>query len=537
MADETWYLKRTSDIHRKALGQFFTPQPVAEFMVRWVLGSGHARIFDPAFGLGAFHRAAVRAGCERFEGSEIDPEILQAWRSQQRTDGAIVANEDYLTSWGRQHTNVVCNPPYMRFQRFVNRSEVLASFSRELNLKLSGYTNTASAFLLKSLAELDGAGRLAYLMPLEFMNAGYGAAVKEQLLASGRLRAVVSLRCEQEVFPGVITSAGILLCDAACPSREVDFHAINALDALEGVLDRRPVTRVRAGSLAPGDKWLSYLSANRRAIRRATTVRISQYGHFSRGIATGANEFFVLRPSRAAALGLRSTETVPCIARSKQVNGPLFDDSALDSLLKRDAPVLLMKLDTEPSACALRYVREGEAQGFHKRYLTRTRRPWYRTEFRKTSPLLMGVFSRGGYKVVRNHTSALNLTCFHGFQPNLFGAGFLDQLFLYLASAIGRETLSLSMRRYGDSLDKFEPNDLNVALAPGPAAFQRLGTQDLARALAVTRDRGEAPDWINSFFAEIQDGDQSVPPVQAPIAGALSVAERPMTTHGRVSVP
>ena len=93
------------------------------------------------------------------------------------------------------------------------------------------------------------------------------------------------------------------------------------------------------------------------------------------------------------------------------------------------------------------------------------------------------------------------------------------------------------MRRYGDSLDKFEPNDLNVALAPGPAAFQRLGTQDLARALAVTRDQGEVPDWINSFFAEIQDGDQSVPPVQAPSARATSVAERPMTTHGRVSAP
>ena len=537
MTDEIRYLKRTSDIHRKALGQFFTPQPVADFMVRWVLGSGHSRIFDPAFGLGAFHKAAALAGCKRFEGSEIDPEILQVWRSLQRTDGAIVANEDYLTSWGQRHTNVVCNPPYMRFQRFVNRSEVLASFGRELNLKLSGYTNTASAFLLKSLAELDGTGRLAYLMPLEFLNAGYGAAVKEQLLASGRLRAVVSLRCEQEVFPEVITSAGILLCDAACPSREVDFHVVNALDALEGVLDQRPVTRIRAASLAPRDKWLSYLSANRRPVRRANTVTISQYGHFSRGIATGANEFFVLRPSRAADLGLRSTETVPCITRSQQVNGPLFDDSTLDSLLKRDAPVLLLKLDTEPSPCALSYLREGEAQGFHRRYLTRTRRPWYRTESRRTSPLLMGVFSRGGYKVVRNHTRALNLTCFHGFQPSLFGAGFLDQLFLYLASAIGRETLSLSMRRYGDLLDKFEPNDLNAARAPGPAAFQRLGARDLARALAVTRERGEAPDWINSFFAEMRGGDPTVPPVGDPGAEGLTVARRSMAPHGRVPGP
>ncbi len=504
MTDEIRYRERTSESHRKALGQFFTPPPVADFMVRWVLGSGRSCIFDPAFGLGAFHQAAMRAGCESFAGSEIDPEILRAWRAGNGTDGIRVANEDYLTKWGRQHTNVVCNPPYMRFQRFVNRNEVLASFSREMNRKLSGYTNTASAFLLKSLAELDGAGRLAYLMPLEFLNAGYGTVVKEQLLSMGRLRAVISLRCEQEVFPEVVTSAGILLCDAARPSQDVDFHVVRTLDALDGVLDRHPVTRVRARNLAPGDKWLSFLNARRRPVRRADTVTISHYGHFSRGIATGANEFFVLRPSRAADLGLRSTETVPCITRSQQVGGPLFDHAALDSLLKGDAPVLLLKLGAEPSAGALRYLREGEAQGFHRRYLTRTRRPWYRTESRRISPLLMGVFSRGGYKIVRNHAGALNLTCFHGFQPNLFGAGFLDPLFLYLASAIGRETLSLSMRRYGDLLDKFEPGDLNAARAPGPAVLQRLGARDLSRALAVTRERGETPDWINSFFAEMQ---------------------------------
>ena len=504
MTDECRYLERTSAAHRKALGQVFTPPPVADFMVRWVRGSGKSAIFDPAFGLGAFHRAAARAGCRRFEGTEVDPVIVEAWRSGPGADDATVEVEDYLLSWGRQRTNVVCNPPYMRFQRFLKRREVVTAFERELKMKLSGYTNTASAFLLKSLAELDGKGRLAYLMPLEFLNAGYGAAVKARLLDAGRLRAIISLQCEQEVFPGVITSAGIVLCDAARPSSQVDFHIVRTLHALDGVLDQVPRNRIPAERLKPEDKWLPCFRSGRTTVRRDGAVPLSHYGHFSRGIATGANEFFVLRPSHAAALGLRTTETAACLTRSRQVSGPVFDGSDLRELLQQDAPVLLLKLDRDPSPRARAYLREGETHSFHERYLTRSRRPWYRTESRQISPLLLGVFSRGGYKIVRNLSTALNLTCFHGFRPNLFGAGFLDHLFLYLASTPGREALSLSVRRYGDGLDKFEPNDLDSAPVPAPDALSRLGARDLRQALVETREQGEPPEWIHSFFDELQ---------------------------------
>ena len=51
-------------------------------------------------------------------------------------------------SWGCEHQSIVCNPPYMRFQHFRNRDAVLNAFSENLGLRLSGYTNTASAFLI-----------------------------------------------------------------------------------------------------------------------------------------------------------------------------------------------------------------------------------------------------------------------------------------------------------------------------------------------------------------------------------------------------
>ena len=215
--DSAAYLEQVGPQHRKRLGQFFTPPAIADFMVEWALGSSSASLYDPAFGLGALLQPPIGYEGVEVAASEVDPAILRFWTNATGRDASFIANEDYLLSWGRQRENIVCNPPYMRFQNFRNRDAVLNAFSQNLGLRLSGYTNTASAFLIKSLSEIGNAGRLAYLMPLEFLNTGYGKLVKAKLIDGGHLAAIISLDRERDVFPDVITSVGIILYDAgAC---------------------------------------------------------------------------------------------------------------------------------------------------------------------------------------------------------------------------------------------------------------------------------------------------------------------------------
>ena len=112
----------------------------------------------------------------------------------------------------------------------------------------------------------------------------------------------------------------------------------------------------------------------------------------------------------------------------------------------------------------------------------------------------MGVFSRSGYKIIRNYSSAVNLTCFHGFQPNLMGLQYLDHLFLYLSSNAGREIVSMSSRRYGDGLNKFEPNDLNTAFVPIPQVFDSISPRDVSSALEHLIDTASLPEYVESWF-------------------------------------
>ncbi len=505
------YLSKVGEEHRKSFGQFFTDPRIASFMADWVAGSGQPGLHDPCFGLGAFH-AALKKPCRgALTGSEIDPGVLSFGKRSADLLAVDVTRQDYLLSWGGRYGNILCNPPYMRFQHFRNRKQVAAKFEQHLGLKLSGYTNTASAFLLKSLSELVPGGRLAYVMPLEFLNTGYGKAVKERLIDGGHLAAILKLSCEREAFPDATTSVGIILYDSSAFHSDVQFFNVRNLDELDDVLEGESSAIVEHTDLMPGAKWLPFFQGKAPLTKSSLMVPLEFYGRFTRGIATGANAFFSLRPSRAREVGLSLSELAPCVTKSAQIRSPFLTEAAFGELVDRDEPIYLFSPKGALSPQAARYVHDGEIRRLHERFLTSKRNPWYKTESRFPAPLLVGVFSRGGYKVVQNRAKVLTLTCFHGFHPNLFGNRYTDKLFLYLLSDAGREIVSFSVREYGDSLHKFEPNDLNAALAPSPEWLDKMDDHEVARSLDHVGTDGVLPDWANAMFAELMPDSRATP--------------------------
>ena len=501
--DSKSYLEKVGVEHRKHFGQFFTPPAVARFMTQWALGAGGKSLYDPGFGLGALLEPLAGRSHVDFTASEIDANVLHFWERATGCSPSFVANEDYLLSWGDRHDNIVCNPPYMRFQKFHNRDAALNSFAENLGLQLSGYTNTASAFLVKSLSELDNAGRLAYIMPLEFLNTGYGKVIKNELIRAGHLSAIISLDCEKDIVPDAITSVGIILYDAGVSHHAVNFHSVSSVNDLENILDANPVSRVLLSDLNPDHKWMSYFEQDRKPTKTTDMVKLDYYGRFSRGIATGANAFFTLRPSQARQWGLDHSECIPCITRSSQVRRAVFSPADYTALFKADAPVLLFTANGRLSPAAEGYVEFGEANDYHQRFITRTRTPWYKTEARDPAPMFLGVFARGDYKIIRNWSNAVSLSCFHGFRPNQYGRQYINHLFLYLASPAGRKIVAASMRRYGNALGKFEPNDANEAYVPTPAVFAELTDGVIWDALKFVNQNGRTPEYINALFADL----------------------------------
>lgn len=493
-APEDEYLAIADRERRGSLGQHFTPWQIASFMAAWV-GHGRQRLslLDPAIGVGVFARALAQY-CEskniNLVGYDIDRAVLRAadaslgageWSS------LTIRNEDFLLSpWEEQYDAILCNPPYLRFQQFLQRDQVHEAFQRQLGASPSGLSNIYGLFIAKAQRHLALGGRASFIVPTEFLNANYGRDVKADLLTNRQLRYILEL--PEGVFPGVLTTACILLFAREGLAESVGFISVQSEAELLAVQEALSRGEVPAGcrvigysNLNPKSKWGGLFQQEAVAPLPADMTRVGHFGRFSRGIATGHNEFFVLSESQRLAAELPSDSVVPIVSRAADIGGGVFTISDWERLLSQGKKVWLFA-PKELSPLVEAYVAKGEELGVRDRYLCKTRPRWYCPENRDPAALWATVFHRTGLRLVRNAAAVRNLTTFHGFYPNSIGRTVLDAFRLFLMSDLGTETLKAEQRKYGGGLLKFEPNDLNSVHVP---RFDRWGASDLARASAI----------------------------------------------------
>ncbi len=475
---EDAYTASVAETHRKSLGQFFTPAHVAEFMAGWVVNNPACRsVLDPAIGLGIFFRAILklhpRADYE-FVGYDVDPTILKAAESLFKTlDDSNVRfiNKDYLfNGWSQKYDGIICNPPYFKFQDYVNRAAGLEEFKSRLGINLSGFTNSYSMFILKSVSQLSPGGRAAYLVPFEFLNADYGTIIKKYLLESKALRYIILFNSNETVFSNALTTSCILLFANDENSQFVTF--INAqktedLQNLSAPLARYPDCgatgkQVPSSALDPGVKWKIYYQKQSGEGYR-NLVPLGTYAKVVRGIATGDNDFFTFDEKKKAQHGIADRHLLPCLTRAAHARSNFFTGADFEGLRLKGNRVFLLNAADLTDRAVRRYVELGEELGVDQRYLTSHRSPWHSLENRPPASLLVIVFNRHGLRFVRNEAGVRNLTCFHSVYLNLFASNKIDLLTAYLLTNVSQEILNDSCREYGGGLNKFEPNDLNGA--------------------------------------------------------------------------
>ena len=493
----------TNPEHRARYAQHFTPNWLADFMVRWTLNSPNQGLHDPALGLGAFLAPTrLHHPLTRFTANELDNKVLEHWSPPQLAQVNRLRRRDFLSDWDYTYPNVVCNPPYQRFQNFPGHLNTRDQIALHTGIRLHGNANAASAFLIKAIYQLQPHGRLAFLMPLEFLHTTYGRAVKTILLKGLHLAALIRINCENDAFPRVITSAGIILYDTGTQHHQVTFATVDDPDQLHHQ-HLALANRIPTSDLDPKLVWHNHFQEPIPHIGPNRSVPMAHHGSFIRGIATGANRFFVITPSKAETLGLHENDTQFALTSSKQVSQPVLKQTHLDDLAAQDSPILLFNPKGQPSASALRYIHAAEAHGIHQTYLTAKRPTWYRPETRHPPAILAGVFSRVKPKIIRNLAPTTHLSSFHGFQPNLFAHDLVDQLFLFLCSNTGTDLINRVSRIYGNQLHKLEPNDLNQLLVPDRTRLSTINHQSAQTALDMLHQRHELTDQLQEVLRQI----------------------------------
>jgi adenine-specific DNA-methyltransferase len=486
--------------YRKAKGQFFTPPPVAELMVNWVLDRGAKSLLDPSVGTGIFIRAALIQTEQRGKslvtvvGYETDQIMAEIARMSVKALGfqpPSIRQVDFVTDqFEDKFDAIVANPPYIRHHEMPYIGDVFAWFDRKCGFKLSRLTNIYGLFLLKILLSLSARGRAAVLIPSEFLNADFGVPIKKFLLDTNYLDSILIFDNNQLVFSDILTTACVVMLDANRvrdkPVRIVHMPNVSAIGELsKSLLLARPIKEprnwqelfFRREALLPALKWTSLGKSNSQ--RSPKLVSLGEIADVMRGIATGANSFFTLNVEEVKKCGLEEIYLRPCITKANYAPHLDFSRNDFDELSSSGKKAYLLYYEEGPISSALRsYIELGERHGFHERYLTEHREPWFSTERREVAPVWVTVFGRQGLRFVLNRAGIWNLTAFHCIYPRFRGEIKIRALMAYLISDECIERTKEELRVYGDGLLKMEPRDvarlpvLNIPELPNNATEQ-----------------------------------------------------------------
>lgn len=209
---------------RHRYGQHYTPRDVARLLAAFAVRKYSDIVFDPSCGDGRLLAEALTVKRELAPGRRKGLRAAEAYgadRSKQAVDlatqtGAHVAVADFFDiSPGAKLTRslilppafdaIIGNPPYIRQElmgasdkrRIARRLIADSAASDDIYWpRWSGRSDIYVYFFAHSASFLKLGGRLVFLTASSWLDVGYGAALREFLLANFRVIAVIESTCE-----------------------------------------------------------------------------------------------------------------------------------------------------------------------------------------------------------------------------------------------------------------------------------------------------------------------------------------------------
>ena len=488
---------------RNKLGQFATPQPLARAMLcqaaTFLRDQRSLRFLDPAIGTGAFYSAFLDVfGQRRVEaavGYEIDPYYgLPAKRLWDGT-GVEFRLEDFTRASppppDAKCDLLVCNPPYVRHHHLTSKNgekrRLRSRARRASGIELSGLAGLYCYFMVLAHDWLADGGLAGWLVPSEFMDVGYGEAVKRYLIEKVTLLRIHRFDQRDTQFPDALVSSAVVWYwkRKPPPDHKVSF-------TFGGSLERPEATHaVATDALRQKAKW-----TRRPTITEVQTdaVRVSSFFSIKRGQVTGDNSFFILTDEDAERRGLPREFLRPLLPSPRFLPDEVPADENGRPLLDRRLVLLDCRLPEEivrrRHPALWRYLEEGKARGVAERYLCRSRSPWYVQERRSPTPFVctyIGRMNDAGkpFRFILNHSRATAANVYLLMYPHEAAAhslrdrpALVRQVWRALRE-ISAEALLSEGRVYGGGLHKIEPRELgNVAV---PALAKLLPTDAATR--------------------------------------------------------
>lgn len=463
LALATLYSSLVRAHNRRVLGTFFTPHEEVELMLdRWRENEvAPASVVDIGAGVGVFTAAAAaywpQAQIHAVDVNPITLGLLGARMSladvQQRSDNVRLILEDY-TLWIETAESpaprlLLGNPPYTRWQLIPEPQRTrLARATSDFcggRASMSAYITAAS---LKHIGPHDG---LCLLLPAQWLESNYALKMRQKLLELKNRRVELWL-VKSAMFEDATVDAVVLMVG----TEKVEEQPL----CFAEWRGQKPM-EVSRDSLAT-EGWRAKFDRPR--VRRAgRSVALDSLGSVRRGVATGANRFFILGDEEIATRNLPRQVLRPLVYRLRPFDA-VIDEHAFAALDTSDRRWLLLVQHGDRGIVAVEdYLMAGERAGMNQSFLCSRRRPhWYDlTRDHVVPDVIIGSMTRGRFHVAANELGASITNNLYGWTWHKSTATPTKKSVLaWLSSSEGQEALRSVARRQGNDLLKLEPRAL-----------------------------------------------------------------------------
>jgi hypothetical protein len=477
---------------RNKLGQFSTPTDLSTDILtyaRTMMPHGTpVRFLDPAIGTGSFYSALLRTfpadAIKDARGFEIDTEIVREAKQIWQHSTLRINLGDFTQAMpplkdSKKATLLICNPPYVRHHHLSQSEKIRLRETIKLLAKvsLSGLSGLYGYFLCLSAAWMAKNGLAGWLIPSEFMDVNYGRQIKSFLLDHVTLLRIHRFKPEDVQFKNALVSSAVVwFKNTPTPTdHSVEF-------TYGGTLIKPDITKqVSVDDLRACPKWTRFPQQNGKRPEQ-NGYRLADLFTIKRGLATGANEYFILTPEQAVKREIPNEFLTPILPSSRYLlNDEIASNEKGEPILDRKLYLLTCNLpESEVKAkypTLWRYLESGMSEGISERYLCKNRAPWYAQENRPPAPILCTYMGRQNnsrgkpFRFILNHSKATAANVFLMLYPTsilqtkLTSKPDLFRSIWKQLSEISIYTLTSEGRVYGGGLHKLEPKELgNVIL-------------------------------------------------------------------------
>jgi adenine-specific DNA-methyltransferase len=375
----------------KLRGGFYTPEPIAEFVLRWgINGSNDFDILEPSCGDGVFLEQLQK---NKFKYNSItaveldEAEAEKADRINLKHKELINADfHSYCNNTHKRFDLVVGNPPYIRYQFFDRMQQVEAGdIFIKAGLTYSKLTNAWVSFVVgSSLLLKDQGGKIGFVLPAEILQVSFAQQLRNFLAHFYNKINIISF--EKLVFPDIQQEVVLLLCEKN-NSKEHNIEHIELRDATE--LRTLDVARLKSPKKKidfKSNKWTFYFLEQEEIdfleniARERNIPTLGKFANVEVGITTGSNDFFTVPLTTVEEFDLQDYAK-PMVGRSVQVNSVVFTEQDWEKNKHSKAKAHLLVFPDGKSLNrkngAVKYIARGESLGIHKGYKTGIRDEWF----------------------------------------------------------------------------------------------------------------------------------------------------------------